>query len=258
MVEDALKQGVVGQAVTRGEVIVNTINPRDFATDGHKTVDDRPFGGGDGMVMLVDPLVASLESIRAKGQSVGHRVYLSAQGRLWRDDLARDWASRHQVITLICGRYGGVDQRFLNAHVDEEISVGDYILSGGELAALVVVDSLARMQPGVLGNVQSKDQESFSDGLLEAPLFTRPQELSGARVPASLLSGNHAKISEFRRAISLTVTLEKRPDLLTKAHEIELGKAMRLLGSLPVEELKACGLGEQLIRNISQSAYTLR
>jgi tRNA (guanine37-N1)-methyltransferase len=160
MVSEALKAGVVGQAVTRGEIVVKTINPRDFVSDIHKTVDDRPFGGGDGMVMLSEPLTTAMAAISAGEAGAGHRVYLSAQGRVWKDSIAREWSQKHKVITLICGRYGGIDQRFLNAHVDEEISVGDYILSGGELAALVLIDTLARLQPGVLGNAQSKDLES--------------------------------------------------------------------------------------------------
>jgi tRNA (guanine37-N1)-methyltransferase len=248
MIEAALTHGVVGQAVARQEILVKTINPRQFPNDIHHTVDDRPYGGGDGMVMLGEPLRQSLELI----SEPGHRVYLSAQGEKWSDQKARAWSTQHQNITLICGRYGGIDQRFINSFVDEEISVGDYVLSGGELAALVVIDSIARFQPQVLGNALSAHNESFADGLLEAPLFTRPQEQYAASVPAVFLSGDHAKIARVRQALSLLVTLEKRPDLITEMHKIELSKAADLLKGFTTQDLKTCGLGERALKHLGK------
>ncbi len=247
MIKEALKEGVVGQALRRGEITLNVVNPRDFATDIHKTVDDRPFGGGDGMVMQAAPLVAAFDSLKMQNVSLGRRIFLSAHGRRWSDSLAREFVAQQPVVTLVCGRYGGVDQRFINTHIDEEISVGDFILSGGELAALTIIDSMGRLKPGVLGNAVSSDFESFSNGLLEAPLFTRPQETLGAKVPDELISGDHKKIEAFRRALSLVVTLEKRPDLLTKAHEIEMSQAAQSLKRWPREDLKNCGLSDKTL-----------
>jgi tRNA (guanine37-N1)-methyltransferase len=244
LIRDALKVGVVGQAVTRGEILVNTVNPRAFTQDLHQTVDDRPFGGGDGMVMQFSPLQKAISSL---GESAGHRVLLSAHGERWSDRKARAWAEKKQPLTLVCGRYGGVDQRFINENIDEEISIGDYILSGGELAALVIVDSVSRLLPQVLGNAVSAEAESFAeDGLLEAPLFTRPQAIGDLKVPAIFMSGDHAKIQAARRLLSLLTTLEKRPDLFTEAHHLELEKSSRLLGLFTAEELRACGLSGDL------------
>lgn len=236
------EHGLVGQAVQSGKIGVEVISPRQFTSDAHRTVDDRPYGGGDGMVMLADPLAKVLADLESRGRK-GRVVLMSPQGKKWSDSLAREWASaaieNDCYITLISARYGGVDQRFINVHVDEEISVGDFVLTGGELAAMVVVDSIARFVPGVLGNSQSAHEESFSDGLLEAPLFTRPPEIGDQKVPDILKSGNHSKISEWRKALSLVVTLKKRPDLLSP-EQIESARlaAVRLSDS----ELAACGI----------------
>ena len=243
MIEHALKEGVVGQAVTDGRVQVTTVNPRDFTTDVHHSVDDRPFGGGDGMVMMLDPLIQSLESL---GVEKGKVVYLSPQGRKWDDQTARQWAEENQNVTLVCGRYAGVDQRFINAHVDEEISIGDYVLSGGELAALVMIDTVSRFADGVLGNPKSASRDSFAQGLLEAPMYTRPREHALGVVPATLLSGHHARIETYREALALAVTALKRPDLLSKIAlpNQPIRAAANELLALPKDELTNLGLNQ--------------
>jgi tRNA (guanine37-N1)-methyltransferase len=238
----AIQQGVVGQAVKNQKITLNLINPRSFTSDIHKTVDDRPYGGGDGMVMMGEPLEKALESI---GQDRGHVVYLSPHGKVWNDKLAREWALefKQKPLTLICGRYGGIDQRFINTHVNSEISVGDFVLSGGEIAAMTVIDTLARLVPGVLGNAESSEAESFAEGLLESPQFTRPQELYGQAVPEALRGGNHKKIREFRQMISLLRTLQLRPDLPLAPAKI--AEAVKYATALPDSELEACGLGRK-------------
>lgn len=212
MIARHFSEGVVGQAVQKGLIQVAALNPRKHSTDVHQTVDDRPFGGGDGMVLLAEPLQKTLDE--ALSLDPGAQViYLSPQGQTLTDGLVRELA-RNPHLILICGRYGGVDQRFLVKNRVREISIGDYVLSGGELAASVVIDCVARQIPGVLGHAESAEKESFSGGLLEAPLFTRPREWEGLGVPAVLLSGNHARIEQWRLAISRFVTWAKRPDLM--------------------------------------------
>lgn len=241
MIQQALQEGVIGQAVSDRRVGVMTVNPRDFTSDVHKTVDDRPFGGGDGMVMLLEPLMSALDSIKDRRGKV---VYLSPQGRRWSDATAREWAAKDENVTLICGRYAGVDQRFVNHCVDEEISIGDYVLSGGELGALVVMDTVARFMPGVLGNPESAGRDSFAQGLLEAPMYTRPREHALGAVPATLLSGHHAKIKSYREALAVAVTAMKRPDLLEKIAmpASPVRSAANELLTLKPEELKSLGL----------------
>lgn len=245
MIRAALKEGVVGQAVQHGLVKLDVVSPRQFTADFHKTVDDRPFGGGDGMVMLYSPMKAALDSF---AENKGKVVLLSAQGEKWSDSKARLWSKSGQPVTLICGRYGGVDQRFINECVDEEISVGDYILSGGELAALILIDSTARLLPEVLGNMQSADKDSFADGLLEAPLFTRPQAVAGQKVPTVFLSGDHKKIDQARRALSILITLKKRPELVSEVHRLELRKHKYLLNEFSEDDWAACGLGANQVK----------
>lgn len=247
MISAALKQGVVGQAITRGEVGLELITPRQFTHDFHQTVDDRPYGGGDGMVMLVEPLEKALASL---GANAGRRVLLSAHGEKWSDKKARSWAEARGYVTLICGRYGGVDQRFINQYVDEEISLGDFILSGGELGALVLIDSVVRLLPNVLGNAESKEQESFSDGLLEAPLFTRPQTSGEQSVPRFFLGGDHKKIMVLKKALALAVTLVKRPDLISEIHKNEWQLAKKVLSELTLAELKSCGLSLEALKKL--------
>lgn len=211
MIQGIFSQGIVFQALKKGLLQLESITPRSFTEDIHKTVDDRPFGGGDGMILLTEPLEKALNAAKEK-RPKARVIYLSPQGSTLTDAKVLALAQNPDLI-LLCGRYGGVDQRILNRFVDEEISVGDYVLSGGELAAAVVIDSVARQLPGVLGHADSALKESFRGGALEAPLFTRPQEFEGEKVPEVLLSGHHAKIEAWRRQVGLLVTLQKRPDL---------------------------------------------
>lgn len=211
MIQGIFNQGVVFQAIKKSLLSLGTITPRSFTQDVHKTVDDRPFGGGDGMVLLAEPLKAALQQAKAN-RPQARVIYVSPQGRPLDDKKVLSLAAAPDLI-LICGRYGGVDQRFLNSYVDEEISVGDYVLSGGELAAAVIIDAVARQLPGVLGHQDSARKESLREGYLEAPLFTRPQEFEGQAVPEILTSGHHAKIEEWRRWAGYLVTWKKRPDL---------------------------------------------
>jgi tRNA (guanine37-N1)-methyltransferase len=225
------EHGVVGRALSAGKlpgransnIDFRVWNPRDFTEDKHKTVDDRPYGGGPGMLMMAKPLattIAAIREFRGGFDNNNYRakvVYLSPQGRKVNQTLLG--AALSENIILLCGRYEGVDQRLLDAEVDEEWSIGDYVLSGGEIAAMVVVDALVRLVPGSLGNSESANQDSFSeqiDGLLDCPHYTRPEEYSGMAVPEVLLSGDHGAIEQWRREQSLIATEIKRPDLLNK------------------------------------------
>jgi tRNA (guanine37-N1)-methyltransferase len=217
--------GVVGRAVERGLLSVHGWNPRDYAEGNYRRVDDRPFGGGPGMVMLIDPLRASLKAARAADPAPAKVVYMSPQGRPLTQAKVRELAG-HERLILLCGRYEGIDERLIRAEVDEEISIGDYVLSGGELAAAVVVDAVARLREGVLGDAESAVQDSFEDGLLDCPHYTRPVEHELGTVPDVLMSGNHAQIARWRRMQSLGRTWQRRPDLLDEA---ALSKADRKL-----------------------------
>ena len=217
--------GVVGRAVERGLLSVHGFNPRDYAEGNYRRVDDRPFGGGPGMVMLVDPLRASLRAAREADPTPAKVVYMSPQGAPLTQAKVRELAGRERLI-LLCGRYEGIDERLIQAEVDEEISIGDYVLSGGELAAAVIVDAVARLREGVLGDAESAVQDSFEDGLLDCPHYTRPVEHELGTVPAVLMSGNHAEIAKWRRMQSLGRTWQRRPDLLDEA---ALSKADRKL-----------------------------
>lgn len=210
-----LQQGVLGRAVKRGLVDVNLINIRDFAKGTHKTTDDRPYGGGEGMVMKPGPIYRALKSVdRVDGRSPV--ILLSPQGKLFDQSIAWEMSGWDQLI-LVCGRYEGVDERIKLTCIDMELSIGDYILSGGELGAMVIVDAVSRLIPGVLGGERSNLEDSFEDGLLEYPQYTRPRVFQDKPVPEILLSGNHEKIRVWRREESLKRTLEKRPDLLKQA-----------------------------------------
>lgn len=198
----------------RGAIAFTFHDIRQHATDKHRVTDDTPYGGGAGMVMKPEPLVAAIEAT-GSGAERRHRVLLTPQGRVFDAVAARALAARPS-LALICGRYEGVDER-VRAHVDEELSIGDVVLSGGEIAALVVIDAVARLVPGVLGCAESAECESFQDGLLEYPQYTRPPEFRGVRVPDVLLSGDHAAIARWRRRESLRRTLERRPDLVADA-----------------------------------------
>ena len=209
--------GVVGRAQERGLLSIHGWNPRDYAEGNYRRVDDRPFGGGPGMVMLIDPLRAAIRAARAADPAPARVIYLSPQGRRLTQAVARELAGRERLV-LLCGRYEGVDERLVAAEVDEELSIGDYVLSGGELAAAVVIDAVARLQEGALNDAGSAAQDSFeADGLLDCPHYTRPVEHELGTVPEVLLSGNHAEIARWRRRQSLLRTRERRPDLLAAA-----------------------------------------
>ena len=210
-----ISSGVLGRAVKKGILEINLINIRDFGCGPHKIVDDRPFGGGAGMVMKVSPIYRALRSIdRVDGRSVV--IMLSPQGDLFDQDMARELLSFKQIV-LICGRYEGVDERVRLYYVDREISIGDYILSGGELAAMVIIDVVGRLIPGVLHSKDSLNEETLINGLLKYPQYTRPREFDGKKVPEVLLSGDHERIKRWRRKESLKRTLLRRPELLKEA-----------------------------------------
>jgi tRNA (guanine37-N1)-methyltransferase len=223
-----VQESILGRAVKKGLVDIRLISIREFARGSHKVTDDRPYGGGDGMVMKAGPICRALESIeRRRDESLV--ILLTPQGR--RFDQPTAWElSRKEHLILICGRYEGVDERVKATCSDMDLSVGDYVLSSGELAAMVVVDAVSRLVPGVLGGERSNLEDSFEDGLLEYPHYTRPRVFKGQGVPEVLLSGDHEKIRVWRRTESLRRTLEKRPDLLEKAKLSEEDK--RLLAKL--------------------------
>jgi len=215
-VDQVAGHGVVGRARERGLLSLHGWNPRDHAEGNYRRVDDRTFGGGPGMVMMIDPLRACLAAARAANPAPARVIYLSPQGRPFTQAKARELAGEPRLI-LLCGRYEGVDERLLAAEVDEELSIGDYVLSGGELAAAVVVDAVARLQDGALNDAESAVQDSFEgDGLLDCPHYTRPVEHALGDVPAVLLSGNHAEIARWRRRQALGRTWLRRPDLLDR------------------------------------------
>jgi tRNA (guanine37-N1)-methyltransferase len=205
--------GVSGRAVREGILEVAAINPRDFTRDRHRSVDDRPYGGGPGMVMRPQPLLSAISAAREQVGDAARVVYLSPQGRRLDDRRVREMATWSGMV-LVAGRYEGVDERVLEIAVDEELSIGDFVLSGGELAALVVIDAVARLLPGALGHVESAEQDSFAAGLLDCPHYTRPEVFEGRAVPAVLLGGDHAAIARWRLQQSLQRTAQRRPDML--------------------------------------------
>ncbi len=220
-----LAEGIINRARQRGQIDIRLVNLRDFADGPHAVTDDRPFGGGEGMVMKPEPLTAAVEA-QKRAWPKAPVILLTPQGRLYNQKIATELA-RHEQLVLVCGRYEGVDERFRAASVDDEISVGDYILSGGELAAMLVVDSVTRLLPGVLGCAGSAENDTFSRNLLKHPHYTRPRLFRDQEVPAELLSGNHRQIAEYRFLASVTRTLERRPDLL--AREVFSAAEMTLL-----------------------------
>ncbi|HVY53687.1 MAG TPA: tRNA (guanosine(37)-N1)-methyltransferase TrmD [Gammaproteobacteria bacterium] len=211
----SLQYGVTGRGIKNGRLMVETWNPRDFTQDKHKTVDDKPYGGGPGMVMMTQPLRDAIKAARNAAPNPPKVVYLSPQGRRFDQQTAESFLKTESMI-LICGRYEGIDERIIQADIDEEWSIGDYVLSGGELAAMVIVDAVSRLVPGVVKEEDSVTQDSLSSGLLKYPQYTRPEELDDVRVPEILLSGNHKAIEEWRLKQSLGKTWLKRPDLLAK------------------------------------------
>ncbi|HDR1045850.1 TPA: tRNA (guanosine(37)-N1)-methyltransferase TrmD [Pasteurella multocida] len=205
--------GVTGRAVKQNLLQVRCWNPRDFTHDKHKTVDDRPYGGGPGMLMMVQPLRDAIQAAKAKVGEGAKVIYLSPQGRKL-DQAGVKELAQHQKLILLCGRYEGIDERLIETEVDEEWSVGDYVLTGGELPAMTLIDAVARFIPGVLGKQASADEDSFAEGLLDCPHYTRPEVLDGLAVPPVLMSGNHEEIRKWRLRQSLERTWLRRPELL--------------------------------------------
>ena len=213
------EHGISARAVRSGLMNLELFNPRDYTTDKHRTVDDKPFGGGPGMLMKTEPLIASIAAARqvvSQKQTVGEKarvIYLSPQGKTLKQDSIIDLAKRESMV-LLCGRYQGIDNRVLENEIDEEWSLGDFVISGGELAAMTLIDAMTRFQPGALGDEGSALEDSFSNGLLHSPEYTRPQSIAGSDVPEVLLSGDHEAIRKWRMKQSLGATWLKRPDLL--------------------------------------------
>jgi tRNA (guanine37-N1)-methyltransferase len=215
MVQAGLAEGVVSRGIAQGLIEVGVHDLREFTTDRHRSVDDMPYGGGPGMVMKVEPLVKAVESVR-EARGAGRVVLMSPQGRRFTQAEAVRFGRDGHVV-LLCGRYEGVDDRVTTLLHADEVSIGDFVLSGGELAALAVVDAVSRLVPGVVGDAASVQQESFADGLLDYPHYTRPAEFRGQKVPDVLVSGHHAEVRRWRKKAALARTLERRPDLLETA-----------------------------------------
>ena len=219
MFDAVTESGVTGRARERGLYRVVTWNPRDFSSNSYRSVDDRPYGGGPGMVMMAEPLEkavgAAVQRQRSAGVQKPRVIYLSPQGRRLDHALVKDYAAE-QGLVMLAGRYEGVDERLLGRVVDDEVSIGDYVMSGGELAAMVVIDCVLRQLPGTLGAADSAEQDSFVNGLLDCPHYTRPEVYEGERVPAVLMSGNHAQIERWRLKQSLGRTWQRRPELLER------------------------------------------
>lgn len=217
--------GIPARAMSQGLLRLRCWNPRDFAADRHRTVDDRPYGGGPGMVMRVEPLASTIRAARAEAGPEARVIYLSPQGRRLNQAGVAELASRESLV-LVAGRYEGVDERVIETEVDEEWSIGDYVLSGGELAAMVVIDAVARLLPGALGHEDSAREDSFSGGLLDCPHYTRPEVAAGRRVPEVLRNGNHQEIRRWRLKQALGRTWLRRPDMLDR---LALGDEQREL-----------------------------
>jgi tRNA (guanine37-N1)-methyltransferase len=233
---DAIRLGVTGRAIDKGLAELVLWNPRDYTEDVHQTVDDRPYGGGPGMVMKVEPLLAAIQAAKAQNPT-SKVVYLSPQGQRLVQATAVA-ATQTSGIILIAGRYEGIDERVIHSFVDEEWSLGDFVLSGGELPAMVVIDSMIRLLPGALGHAESAEQDSFSDGLLDCPHYTRPENILNQDVPSVLLSGDHEKIRLWRLQQALGRTWLRRPDLLE-------GRELNKLEQKLLDEFKQAHQGEQ-------------
>ncbi len=240
--------GVLERAIQNQAIKVKVYNPREHVEGLRRQVDDRPFGGGDGMLMMAEPLASVMKAISPTLSNSSKKYYLSPRGKLFSDSVAREMSLMPELV-LLCGRYGGVDQRFLESHGFEELSIGDYVLSGGELAAMVVIDSISRFIPSVLGNAESSQHESFSEGLLEAPQFTRPAVWSGLSVPEILLGGNHRSIQIWRESLGVLLTAQNRPDLLQRLFQEDRSRAtslirnaLKTLQSLSEQEMHVSGI----------------
>lgn len=244
LLKSPLEEGIIRRALLKGQIRTNLVNIRDFATDTHQMTDDRPFGGGEGMVMKPEPLAEAVKSRKPKG-GTAKVILLSPQGRQYTQAFAEELAGEEHLI-LVCGRYEGVDERFLKSYIDEEISIGDYILTGGELAAMIVIDSVTRLLPGVLGCTDSAAKDTFSRNLLKHPQYTRPRCFEEKMVPDTLLSGNHDKVEAFRFVESVKRTLQKRPDLLEKECFSRAEKKLLQQNNLleQVEKLQGAGSTE--------------
>ena len=239
--ESCLKIGILGRAIRTSLVTIELIDIKKFVKKGR--ADDYPFGGGDGMLLRYTPLKDAIESVKPLGKV----IYLSAQGKKWSASLAKEYSQKYKTLTLICGRYGGVDSRFIRDFVDSEISIGDYILNGGETASLVLIESLSRFLEGFLGNTESSKKESFENSLLEGPRWTRPHHIKGHHLPDFVLSGHHEKIKTLYFYTSLLLTWLKRPDLLHNKKDLlnKIPKAEKTLIELPEKELEALGFSKK-------------
>ncbi len=244
LIQAYLADAILAKAIAKECLEIQVVNLRDFSQKKYNSVDDTIFGGGDGMLIQNRPLQLALESLPVAAASSQQRkkvVYLSPQGMPWRSGLAKDFSDLDEVV-LICGRYAGIDQRFIHQFVDAEISLGDFVLSGGELAALAIIESVSRFIPGVLGDATSARQDSFENGLLEAPQFTKPQSENGLSVPEVLVSGNHLKISQWQQHCSILVTLKKRPDLLVEQKQIDWVKVKHFYTQMGPEDRRVLDL----------------
>jgi tRNA (guanine37-N1)-methyltransferase len=235
LVNAVAEYGVVGRAVERGIVSLDYQDPRDYTADVHRTVDDRPYGGGPGMVMKFEPAAAALRAARAQMPEGSPVVCLSPQGSVFDQATAKRFSDLPGLIFL-AGRYEGIDERLIDAEVDEELSLGDFVLSGGEIAAMAVIDAVVRLLPGVLGDETSAEQDSFTDGLLDHPHYTRPEQIEGRCVPEVLLSGDHARIAKWRYQQALGRSYQRRPDLVAKL-ELNAGQQKLLDDFLRENEL---------------------
>ncbi len=220
MFDAITRYGVTRRAAEQGKFVLQTWNPREFTSDNHRTVDDRPYGGGPGMLMMAEPLAHAIEAAKLAQALEGVKkscvIHLSPQGRPLTHEVVKELLAREEGLILLASRYEGVDERLIRQYVDEEVSIGDYVLSGGELAAMVLVDSVVRHLPGVLGDADSAQQDSFVQGLLDCPHYTRPEVYQGEGVPEVLMSGHHAEIEKWRLKQALGRTWQRRPDLLAK------------------------------------------
>ena len=224
MIRAVLGDSIIGRAVQNGLIELNLVNIRDFSKNKHRKTDDYPFSGGGGMLMTPQPVYDAYMSVREKLEKKPHTVYLSPQGKVFDQQRAKELAECGEIV-LLCGHYEGIDQRVLDMIVDEEISMGDFVLTGGEIPAMALIDAVSRVIPGVLANEKSYSDESHYSGLLEYPQYTHPQEFMGIKIPEILISGHHKNIEKWQREQSLIVTLKKRPDLLEKADLSEEDKA---------------------------------
>ncbi len=267
LISEVLKVGVVGQAVSKQKLTVDILTPRTWTHDIHKTVDDRPFGGGDGMVMMAEPLSQCVDHIHEEAAAESNeprRIFLSPQGRTLDHNLVMELAKEKHLL-LLCGRYAGVDQRLLNHYQFEEVSIGDYVLSGGELGALVIIDAVGRQLEGVLGHEASSTEDSFAgDGRLEAPCYTRPREWKECSVPDFLLTGNHAQIAEDRWFIGVVITFVKRHDLFDaymlkqEVKQKVWQRSFVKLHSLPNNALTSLGLTRKNLEDFENQLKKLK